>query len=434
MQVTVESTSGLERRLIVQIPSDEVNQKIDARLRELGKQVRIKGFRPGKVPITVVKQRYGKQVHEEIIKDSVQSSLQQAIVDENLRPAGTPRLDSLPEDKGEGYIEYSAIVEIFPEIETVDVAALKISRPEASVKESDIDEMMETLRKQRTNWEEVERRAVAGDQVLIKYSAEVGDSRVPDEGTERLAIIMGESGFDGLEKAIAKQDAGKAVQVKLKFPDSYRLPQLSGQKAKVELTVNSVREGSLPELDEEFIKSFGVADGELDKLRSEIRANLERELGEATNSIMKLELTDTLLKSMPDLEVPDSIVREEAAGMAARIAQAQGVEPDSSQVEAFVEPATRRVRSGLLMGELAQQNGIRIDGARVRKKIETIADTYEQPAEVVQMYYGNPQLLQQVESAVLEEQVVDWVLESADVKVREMDFQEVINEAANRGQ
>jgi trigger factor len=431
MQVSVENTGGLARRLTVQIPSEEVHSKIETRLRELCKQVRIKGFRPGKVPLSVVKQRYGKQVHQEILNDSVQTNLQQAIESESLRPAAVPRLDSQPEEK-DGTIEFSAVMEIFPQIEQVDVASLEIARPEAEVTDDDIDEMLLTLRKQRMSWTEVERKAEEGDQVLVEYVATVDDLRVPEEGNERLAIIMGTSGFDKLEAAIAKQDQGQTKKVKLTFPDNFRVPALSNQKAQVELTVTAVREGEMPEVDEEFVSSFGVEGGDVEKLRTEIKANLERELTEAKNSILKMTLTNSLIDSMPDLEVPESIVMEEAASLAAQAAQAQGVEPNPSQLEPLVEPARRRVRGGLLMGELAQQNGIRIDGGRVRRKIDTIAETYEQPAEVVQMYYNNQRLLQQVESSVLEEQVVDWVLQNANVTVREMAFQDVINEAAGR--
>jgi trigger factor len=215
----------------------------------------------------------------------------------------------------------------------------------------------------------------------------------------------------------------------LEFPENYREPALAGKKAQVDLQVVSVSEGSLPEVDEDFLNSFGITDGTLENLQQEIRDNLERELAQATNSLMKVRLIEALVKSMPDLEVPSSIVREDARSMATQAMSSQDVEPDESIIELFMEKAQGRVRGGLLLGELAQQNNISIDGTKVRQAIQTIAGTYEQPTEVMQMYYGNQQLLQQVENAVLEEQVVDWVLENAKVTSQKMTFQEVIGGA-----
>jgi trigger factor len=431
MQVSVENAGGLERRLTVQVPEAEILEKVESRLRQLSKEVRIKGFRPGRVPMSVVQQRYGKQVRAEIVNETIQSSLQQAIQDEKLRPASMPRLDGEPGDINSGDLEFQAIVEIYPEMGTLDVASLEIYRPETEVSEDDVDEMMLTLRNQRQEWEPVERTAQEGEQVLIEYVAETDEGRVPEEGRQRLAIIMGDSGFDELEKAVSEISPGEEKEaLEISFPDDYREPSLAGNTAKVDLSVVSVSVGKIPEVDEAFINSFGVEDGTEESLRKEIRANLERELKQATNSLLKLQLIGELVKSRPDLEVPESIVRQEAASMAAQVAQSQGLEPDPAMAEAFMEQAQGRVRGGLLLGELAQQNGIRIDGARVRQAIETLASTYEQSADVVQLYYSNQQLLQQVENSVLEEQVVDWVMENAKVNPREMKFQEVINEAA----
>jgi trigger factor len=297
--------------------------------------------------------------------------------------------------------------------------------------------MLETLRLQRRTWNPVERKAEAGDQVLMEYSAEAKEGRVPEEGAERLAIIMGDSGFEDLEKAVAKIEPGESSNIKLKFPDNFRNSALAGQKAKVELKVVTVSESVIPEVDEEFITSFGVEDGTLDTLKEEIRGNLERELKQAMNTILKTRLIDALVASRADLDVPAGMVRDEASNMAMQIAARQGLEqPDPAIAQQLMGEAEKRVRAGLLMGELAQQNSIRIDGSKVRETIESIASTYEQSAEVVQMYYGNQQLLQQVESSVLEEQVVDWALENAKVTPEPMKFQDVITTAtqAARGQ
>jgi len=430
MQVSVENTGGLERRLTVHVPESEIRDKVDLKLKELTKQVRIKGFRPGRVPMSVVKQRYGKQVRQDIVNETMQTSLHQAIQEESLRPVSIPRVDSPPEGLDKGDLDFTAVIEVYPELETIDVSNLEINRPETEVSDEDVGEMLQTLREQRKEWIPVERTAQPGDQVLIEYVAETDEGRVPAEGKQRLAIIIGESGFDSLEKAVADIPAGEEQNVEVEFPENYREPALAGNKARVDLQVVSVSEGSLPEVDEDFLSSFGITDGTLENLQQEIRGNLERELAQATNSLMKVRLIDELVKSMPDLEVPSSIVREEARNMATQALSSQDAELDESIIEVFMERAQNRVRGGLLLGELAQQNSISIDSAKVRQAIQTIAGTYEQPTEVMQMYYGNQQLLQQVENTVLEEQVVDWVLENAKVASQEMTFQEVISGAA----
>ena len=430
MQVSVENTGGLERRLTVQVPGEEIQQKIDSKLRELSKQVRVKGFRPGRVPMSVVKQRYGKQVRFDIVNETMQASLQEAIREQDLRPASMPRLDGEPEDIEGGAVEFKALIEVYPEIGDIKVGEISMDKPEVAVSDDDVEEMLETLRKQRRVWEEVERKAEKGDQVVLDYSAEGPDGRVPEEGTSPMQIVMGESGFTKLESALIGLKAGDEKSVKLNFPEDFRNPSLAGQKATIDVKVNTVSSGDLPEVDEEFVKGFGVEDGELDSLKTEIRGNLERELKQAETSVIKARMIDELFKVTPDLEVPKSIVRDEASALARQMIQQPDQEPDPQLVEIFMDQAESRVRAGLLMGEIASQNDIQVDALKVRETIETLASTYEQSDEVVQLYYGNPNMLQQVESAVLEEQVVDWVLENAKVTPKAMTFQEVIAESA----
>jgi trigger factor len=434
MQVSVENSSGLERRITVQIPESEIQEKVDTKLQELSKQVQIKGFRPGRVPMSVIRQRYGKQVRLEVANESMQSSLQQAIQDEKLRPASMPEVTEAPEGVEKGDLQFTAVIEVYPEFDQLDVSELAIEKPDAEVSDDDIDEMLGTLREQRRSWEPVERKPGEGDQVLFEYVATTEEGRVPEEGHQRLAIIMGASGFDGLETSLAQLAADEESEADLEFPENFREAELAGKKAKVELKITSVAEMNMPEIDEEFIKSFGIDDGTEASLRVEIKSNLERELKQASTSLLKVNIIDGLVNTMPDLEVPESIVRQEAASLAARAASQEGREPDPEETAAFMGKAAERVRGGLLLGELARQNQIRVDGGKVRESIDTIAQTYEDPSEVVQLYYGNQQLLAQVENAVMEEQVVDWVMENAKVSPREMKFQEVISSAANANQ
>jgi len=431
MQVSVENMGGLERRVTVQIPADEIQQKVDLRLKELRKQAKIKGFRPGRVPMSVVRQRYGKQVRLEITSEAMQSSMQKAIMDEKLRPVTAPQVTDAPQELSTGDVEFSAVVEVYPDLETLNVSDLTVEKPEATVTSEDVDDMLQTLREQRRTWNPVERAPQDGDQVVFEYSAQIEDQRIPAEGSQKLSVVMGASGFDALEAALIGLEAGGETSAELEFPAGFREPKLAGQKAQVELKTITVSEPQLPDIDEEFIRSFGIDDGTVESLRREVRANLERELKQAVTSVLKVRIVNALVELMPDLEVPGSIVRNEAASLAARAAASEGREADPEESAAFMDQAARRVRGGLLMGEIANQNDIRTDGTQVRKAIEAIAQTYENPTEVIQLYYGNQRLLAQVENQVLEEQVVDWVMENAKVSAREMKFQDVISTAAS---
>ena len=434
MQVSVVNSGGLKRHVTVQIPEAEIQEKVDSRLQELSKQVKIKGFRPGRVPMTVIRQRYGKQVRLEIANEAMQNSLQKAIRDEKLRPASAPQVRETPLGIVKGDLQFTAVVEVYPDIVTLDVSQLSIEKPTATVLESDVDDMLVTLREQRRSWSPVQRTPAKGDQVLFEYVAETDAGRVPAQGHQRLAIIMGSSGFDALEAALSALSAGESTTVELEFPPSFRETALAGQIAKAELKVTTVSESRLPEVDEAFIKGFGISDGTTESLRKEIRANLERELRQATVSLLKVNIIGALVNVLPDLEIPESIVRQEAANLAARAAAQQGREANPEDAAAFMEKAAGRVRGGLLMGEVARQNSLRLDGSRVRSTIESIAQTYEDPSEVIQLYYGNQQLLSQVENTVLEEQVVDWVMDKANVTQRDMKFQDVITAATGANQ
>lgn len=428
MQISVESNSTVEKRLTIHVPAEEVNKKVEARLRELGKQVRLKGFRPGRIPFSVMKQRFGAQAKAEVIQQATQDSVREAIEQESLRIAAAPRLDDEPvlDDNG---LQINAIIETYPDLEPIDVAEISIERPDASVTDEDVTAMIETLQRQKIKWEDVDRQPGDGDQALVEYTAKTDEGTVPEKGVQRLAVILGHSGFDALEKAVRKMSAGDKKDLKLEFPADYREPSLAGKKAQVSLTLDKVQQGILPEVDEAFVKSFGVESGELEDLRKEVRNNLERELGQAINTQLKTRLADCLLEMHQDLEVPESIVTNEAHSMLRQMLRGAEIEVTDEMLNHFREPARKRVRSGMLLGELATQNKIAIDAVKVRQAIEDIAQTYEEPREVIQMYYGDQRLLQAVENSVLENQVVDWVVNHAKVTDKPMTFQETINAA-----
>jgi trigger factor len=433
MQVSVENTSSIERRVKIQVPAEEVTKQIDARLREIGKSVNLKGFRPGRIPFSVLRQRYGKQATQDVIQQTTQTSLQEAVQKESLRIAANPRLEAEPVLDKETGLEINAIIEVYPEMSHIEVSDIKMDRPDVSVTDADIKEMLETLKKQKITWSDVERKPGKGDQALIEYVAETEEGRVPAKGIHRLAVILGHSGFEAMEKVLAKMAAGDSKSVKMEFPADYREAALAGKKAQLELKLTNVQEGTLPEVNDEFVKSFGVDSGDVDELKSEIRNNLERELHQAVTTQLKTQLADRLLEMYPEMEVPESIVINEAHNMLQQMLRGAEIEVTREMIDHFMEPARKRVRSGLLLGELARQNEISVDGSKVREAIEEISQTYEQPAEVVQMYYKDQRLLQAVENSVLESQVVDWVIEHAKVTDKKMGFQEAINAATQAG-
>jgi trigger factor len=428
MQVSVENISTVEKKLKIQVPAEEVKKQIDARLREIGKQVRLPGFRPGRIPFSVLTQRYGPQAKQEVIQQTAQSALQKAVEQESLRIAANPRVASEPILNDDG-LQIDAVIETYPDLEPIDASEISIETPDVSVVEDDVTEMLETLKKQRITWNDVERKPVDGDQVMLEYTAKVDEETIPEEGELRLAIILGESGFEALEKAVMEMSTDEEKELKLEFPAGFREPALAGKEADVNLKLVKVQEGEFPEIDEEFTKSFGVESGDVEELKTEIRKNLERELSQAVSSQLKAQLADRLLEMHPDLEVPESIVNNEAYNMLQQMLRGAKLDITKEMLDHFREPATKRVRSGLLLAEIAQQNEIKIDGTKVREAIEMVAQTYEEPREVVQMYYNDQRLLQTVENSVLEDQVVDWVVNNAKVTEKPMSFREVINAA-----
>ena len=428
MQVSVESISTVETRLKIQVPAEEVKKQINARLKEIGKQVRLPGFRPGRIPFSVLNQRYGPQAKQEVIQQTAQTALQEAVEKESLRIAANPRVESEPV-LGETELEINAIIETYPDLDSIDVSNIVIERPEVSVVDGDVTEMLETLKKQRIKWNGVDRKPVEGDQALLEYTAKTDEETIPEEGSLRLAVILGESGFEALEKAVKKMSPGDKKDIKLEFPAAFREVALAGKTAEVAVTLTEVQESEVPEIDEEFVKSFGVASGDIEELKTEIRNNLERELGQAVSTQLKTQLAERLLEMHPDLEVPASIVANESHNMLQQMLRGAKLDITMEMLEHFKEPATKRVGSGLLLAELAQQNEIKIDGPKVREAIELIAQTYEDPKEVVQMYYSDQRLLQSVENSVLESQVVEWVVDHAQVTEKPMSFQEAIAEA-----
>ena len=431
MQVSVENVGALARRMQVEIPESRVQGEVDGRLHNMARNVRLPGFRPGKVPLKVVAKRFGQQVREEVVGELVRSSFYEAVQQEQLRPAGNPTIDPLQAEHGQG-LSYTASFDVFPDLEPPKVDGMKVVRPSAEIGDADVDGMLETLRRQRRVWTEVERAAAEGDRVTVDFEGFVDGERQDRTSGQGMMIEIGSGRLiPGFEDGLVGAAAGGDLTLELAFPEDYPAEDLAGKPVRFEVKVHKVEEGSLPALDEEFIKSFGIADATEEAFRAEVRRNMERELAETLRNRTKERVMDALLETNP-VDVPDSLVREEAAGLVEQRKQEfayQGMDPSLLQLtpEMFEDQARRRVSLGLLLAEVVKANNLQADPAKVRERVESIASTYEQPQEVISWYYGDRQRLGELESSVLEESVVDWILERAAVETEETSFDALMN-------
>ena len=425
MQVSVENVGKLERKLTVKFPAERFESQVTARIAEMGRTIRLKGFRPGKVPTTVIQQRFGAQVRGEVLSDLIGSTLREAVEQEKLRPIANPAIDTTgtPEN---GEIAYTATFEIMPEFPEIDVSALEITRPVAEVGDADIEKMIETLRQQRRSFEVVERASAEGDFVMFEYSAQAGDYRFPAEGLERAGSVLGSGTlFKALDEALTGHKADDSFTTDIAFPEDFRNDQLAGKTAQVEFKVIKVQEPKLPEVDAEFAQLFGVADGDLDTFRKEVRANLERELKATLMARLKGEVAEKLADAHPELDVPNLMVQSEARGLAAGSVP-RGQQPPPQLIDAATPVARKRVIAGLLMGELSRKQSLVIDRKRVAEQLAAIASTYEEPEKVVELYNNDPQLMSGLQNRVMEDQVAEWVAEHAKTTTQTLSFDEVM--------
>ena len=425
MQVSVENVSKLERKITVKFPADRLESQVSARIAEMGRTVRLKGFRPGKVPLNVIKQRFGAQVHGEALSELIGSTLREAVEKENLRPIANPSVETTGNAEN-GEIAYTATFEIMPEFPEIDVAALEITRPVATVSDADIDKMIETLRLQRRSFDEVSRASAEGDFVMFEYSAQAGDYRFPAEGLERAGSVLGSGNlFKALDEALTNRSAGDEATTEIEFPADFRNTDLAGKKAQVGIKIIKVQAPNLPAVDAEFVKAFGVVDGDIETFRKEVRANLERELKGTLMGRLKAEVAEKLADAYPNLDVPNLMAQGEARSMAAGSVP-RGQEPPAELVAAAEPIARKRVAAALLMGEIARKNEIRIDRSRMAEMLTTIASTYEEPEKVIELYNGDPQLMSGLQNRVMEDQVAEWVADHAKTTEQNLSFDEVM--------
>ncbi|MDX1655341.1 MAG: trigger factor [Candidatus Competibacteraceae bacterium] len=433
MQVSVEDLGGLERRLNVQVPAEQIDKEVQNRLQSLTRRVRLDGFRPGKVPLKVVKRMYGPQVRQEVVGDVLQSSFQDALAEQELRPAGRPSgIEPKVVEEGKD-LEYSATFEVLPQIDIRDLENIQVERPVAEVTEADVDNMIDTLRKQRTQWNQVERPSQESDRVTVDFEGKLDGEDFPGNQGSDMQVVLGSGRMlPDFEQGLRGVQTGQEAEFDVTFPEDYQAKELAGKTAHFKVQVKAVEESVLPEVDDAFVQSFGVEEGGIEGLRKAVRENMERELKEGIQNAVKRQVMDGLLKAN-DITVPRVMVQEEIdrlaqqAGFPAEQADAQ-IQARKSQL--FANEAQRRVALGLLISKLVADNQIKPDQQRVMERLQSIAATYQDTSEVLQWYQQTPHALEGLQALALEDQVVDWLLERAQVSERPSSFEQVMRPAS----
>lgn len=432
MQVSVESTGPLERRLKVEVPEEKIATEVQSRLQSMTKTTRIKGFRQGKVPLKIVEKQYGTKVRQEVIGEVMQNSLYEAITQEKLRPATRPELENFDADQKEGLV-FTAKIEVLPEINLSPLEELIIEKSVCKVSEDDIDKMIEVLRKQHRKPEAVEREAVDSDSVVIDFIGRIDGEEFQGGSAKDIDLELGAKKFiEGFEEGLLGARAGDNRILKLKFPDEYANKELAGKDVEFEVDVKTVNELVSPEMDSEFFSIMGVTDGGLEEFRTEVRKNMVRESEQKSLTKVKETVMEALYESNK-IDLPSTLVANEIAQLQAQFKsrlQQQGLsESDipAGDASMFNEQAEKRVTLQLLIADIIKENEIKVDQSKVRSMIEKAADGYEDTSEVINWYYSDKKRLAEVEALALEEQVINWIMDKAKVNETELAFDALMN-------
>ena len=431
MQVSIETLDGLARRMTVQVPSERVSEAVEKKLKDLSKTVRIDGFRPGKVPLKVVQQKFGGHVRQEVISDVIESSYQEALIQEKVRPAGMPSIDSVSSEEKED-MSYTATFEVFPEVEELELESIEVERPLVEITDKDFEAMLQKLREQRKTWKETKAAAKKGFQVMVDFEGRVDGELFEGGAGKDMPVEIGagqmlpefESGLEGIK-------ASEQRTVEVNFPEDYHGADVAGKKAEFTLKATKISKPELPELDEEFARGFGVQDGDLEKMRADIRANMEKEKNDRLKMNLKNKVMSGLLEHNTII-APSAMVAEEINNLRAQAVQRMGKDAESVDEaglpnELFAEEATRRVQLGLLISEVIKKEKIELNQELVESSIEEMAVAYEQPDQVRDYYRQNQQARSGIEGMVLEEQVVTHILDRAQVTEQESSFDDLMN-------
>jgi len=429
MQVAVENQSALKRKLSINLPAGQLDQAIASQIQQASRTMNLKGFRPGKVPMQLITQRYGKQIRQDATEQLIRSSLGPAIEQEKLRPATTPAITSI-NDEADGF-KFEVEFEIMPDMGDLDLSGIELEREVADVMDSDIDAMIENLRLQRRSWSDVSRAAAQEDLVSFEFSAKIGERLMPETGVERAATIVGSKAtLAGIEEALVGMSVDDEKDCSVSFPAEHRDAELANKTGDAHVKVLKVQTAKMPEVDAQFIQSFGVPEGTPEAFRVEIRSNLARELKSALSTRLRAQVTTKLVERFANFELPDGLIQEDAKSLrtqAMQNAERQGSvfnqEPDLAP---FLDAAKRRVRAGLVLNELARKHSLKLDQRRMLDSLNAIASTYEDPSEVIAMYRKDNNLLAGLQGRVMEEQVADWIAEQVQAREVKRAFSEVI--------
>ncbi|MGO2167859.1 MAG: trigger factor [Pseudoalteromonas sp.] len=429
MQVSVETTQGLERRLTITVPAENVETEVKKRLQQLSKTQRIDGFRPGKVPTSVINKRYGGAVRQEVAGELMQRNYIDAIVAEKINPAGAPSFAPKSLEAGKD-LEFSATFEVYPEVEVQGLDKVTVEKPAVAVTDEDLANMLETLRKQHASWTEVDAAAGENDRATVDFIGTIDGEEFEGGQAEDFPLELGQGRMiPGFEDNIVGKKAGEEVVADVNFPDDYHAENLKGKAVKFVITVKKVETQELPELSEEFATKFGVTEGGVDALKEEVKKNMSRELDQAVKANVKDQAVKGLLENN-DVEVPKGLIDQEIEALREQAAQRFGGDAKNMPelpAELFHEQAVTRVKTGLLLGEVIKANDIKVDDEKVEALIANVASAYEDPTEVVEYYKANDQLMQQMRNVAMEEQAVEAILAEATVTDVEKAFDDIMN-------
>lgn len=426
MQVQVEASGALERRMRVQVPAADVDREVESRLRSYGKRAKLKGFRPGKIPFKVIKRQFGGQIRAEVLEHLVRSSFAEAVGRENLAPAGGPRIESHNLEEGKD-LEYLAVFEVYPQVQLKGLDALRIERPTADISEADVDGVVDNLRQQRVQWQDVDRPAAKGLRVIVDFRGSRAGEPVPNASGDRVPLVLGGGRMPAeFDAALDGTRPGDARSFDVNFPaESPERP--APPPLHFEATVHAVQEPVLPQVDDAFCASFGIEEGGVEKLREDVRGNMARELAQTVRTRLKAQVLEQL-HAANSIELPKALVEEEVSHLQQDAATRLGItDPAKVPARGMFEPqARRRVTLGLLVNEIIKTQQIVLDRARVEARLEEIAADYQDPIQVVRAYRANAQLMRSVETLVLEDQAVEWMLERAHATERPTTFAEIM--------
>ncbi|HIO93585.1 MAG TPA: trigger factor [Leucothrix mucor] len=426
MQVSVESTGNIGRKMNVSVPAERIDGEVEKRLKDMRGRVKIDGFRPGKVPLSVVSQQYGDSVYQEVVGEIFQSTFYEAATAESLRVAGMPNIDAEVLEAGKD-LEYVATFEVYPTFEIANVEELEISRAAVKIMATDVNKMIETLREQQKEWKDVKRAAKEGDIVVVDFEGTIDGEEFEGGSAKDFTVELGSGRMlKDFDDGLAGMKVGGKKTIDVTFPADYPAENLKDKTAQFELSVTAVRSSSLPKVDEDFIKKFGVEDGTKKSFKEEIKANMERELEQNIKARLKQSVMDGL-HDLHDIEVPASLVTEEIKHVRNEMSGNTGTDVSTLPDELFTEQASRRVKLGLIVGEIITSNDMKKDQKKVDDMLESMASTYEDPQALIEYYKTNEQAMQTVEAAVMEEMIVDWVINKASVNDEEMSFSDLMS-------